>query len=67
MYKLFHNAMLVNSHSNTNFSVYVSHQPISKRSSLKYLGIIHDDKLIWKPQIEKLVTQLSKPCGMLFN
>ena len=26
-----------------------------------------DDKLNWKPQIEKLVTQLSKSCGMLFK
>jgi len=29
------------------------------------LCIILDDKLNWKPQIEKLVTQLSKSCGML--
>jgi len=34
---------------------------------LKYIGVILDDKLNWKPQIEKLLTQLSKPCGMLFK
>jgi len=44
-----------------------NHHPISKQSSLKYLGVILDDKLNWKPQIEKLVTQLSKSCGMLFK
>jgi len=59
--------MLMNNHKNINFSVSINHYPISKQSSLKYLGVILDDKLNWKPQIEKLVTQLSKSCGMLFK
>jgi len=42
------------------------YDPISEQSSLKYLGVILD-KLNWKPQIEKMVTQLSKSCGMLFK
>jgi len=33
----------------------------------QYLGVRLDGKLNWKPQIEKLVTQLSKSCGMLFK
>ena len=37
------------------------------QSTLNHLGVILDDKLNWKPQIEKLVTQLSKSCGMLFK
>jgi len=45
----------------------INHHPLSKQSSLKYLGVILDDKLNWKPQIEKLVTQLSKSCGMLYK
>jgi len=44
--------------------VSINHHPISKQSSLKCLGVILDDKLNWKPQIETLVTQLSKSCGM---
>ena len=59
--------MLMNNHKNINFSVTINHHPISKQSSLKYLGVILDDKLNWKPQIEKLVTQLSKSCGMLLK
>ena len=59
--------MLMNNHENINFSVSINHHPISKQSSLKYLGVILDDKLHWNPQIEKLVTQLSKSCGMLFK
>jgi len=61
------NFMLMNNHKNINFSVSINHHPISKQSSLKYHGVIRDDKLNWKPQIEKLVTQLSKSCGMLFK
>jgi len=57
----------MNNHKNINFSVSINHHPISTQSSLKYLGVILDDKLNWKPQIEKLVTQLSKSCGMLFK
>ena len=45
----------------------INYHPISKHSSLKYLAIILDGKLNWKPQIEKFVTQLSKSCGMLFR
>jgi len=51
------NVMLMNNHKNINFLVSINHHPISKQSSLKYLGVILDDKLNWKPQIEKLVTQ----------
>jgi len=59
--------MLINNHNNSNFSVSINHHPISKRSSLKYLGDTLVDKLNWKPQIEKLVTQHSKSCGMLLK
>jgi len=59
--------MLMNNRKNINFSVSINHHPISKESSLKYLGVILYYKCNWKPQIEKLVTQLSKSCGMLFK
>ena len=61
------NFMLMNNHKNINFSVSINHHPISKQSSLKYLGVLLDDELNWKSQTEKLVTQLSKSCGMLFK
>ena len=61
------NFMLMNNHKNINFSVSINHHPISRQSSLKYLDVILDDELNWKPQIEKLVRQLSKSCGILFK
>jgi len=57
----------MNNHNNINFSVSINHHPVSKQISLKCLSVIFDDILNWKPQIEKLVTQLSKSCGMLFK
>jgi len=59
--------MLMNNRKNINFSVSINHHPISKQSSLKYHGVILDGKLNWKPQIEKLLTQFTKSCGMLFK
>jgi len=59
--------MLMNNYNTINFSVSIYHHPISTQNSLKYLGVILGDKLCRKPQIEKLVTQLSKSCGMLFK
>ena len=61
------NFMLMNNHTNINFSVSINHHSIPKQSSIKYFRVILDDKLNWKPQIEKLVTQLSKSCGMLLK
>jgi len=59
--------MLMNNYDNTNVSIAVNHQPTSQQSSLEYLSITLDDKLSWKPQSEKLVTQITKSCGMLFK
>jgi len=60
------NFMLMKNHNNINFSVSINHHQY-QNSSLKYLWAILDDKLKWKPQIEKLVTKLSKWSGMLFK
>jgi len=40
----------MNNHDNINFSVSMNHHTISKQGSLKYLAVILDDKLNWKPQ-----------------
>jgi len=37
---------------------YINNKPISKQSNLKYLGIIIDDKLNWKPQMKNLLHRL---------
>jgi len=41
--------MLMKNKNNIKNFVAINHQPISKQSSLKYLGIVLDDKLNWKP------------------
>jgi len=43
----------MNNHNIANVSVFINQQLISKQNSLKYFDIILDDRLSWKPQIEK--------------
>ena len=38
---------------------------IERTDQYKYLGIIFDDKLNWKPQIEKMCSKLASVCGVL--
>jgi len=33
--------------------------------NLKYLGVLLDNKLRWKPHVKKVKTQLSTACGVL--
>jgi len=45
----------------------VYNQPVSKQSDVNYLGILLDDEVNWKPQIEKLKKQRSKSCVIFFK
>ena len=49
----------------TNFKLCMGDHEIEKTDNYKYLGIIIDDKLNWKPQINKLCSKLSSVCGVL--
>jgi len=47
------------------FNISINRYQICEKNDMKYLGIILDNKLIWKPHIVKLTTQISKSCGIL--
>jgi len=47
------------------FNISINSQQICEKIGIKYLGIILDNKLNWKPHIAKLSTQISKSCGIL--
>jgi len=59
--------MLLNSqkHNPTSFKVIVNNNSISPEDKLKYLGVLLDNKLSWKPHVQKVKTQLSRACGVL--
>ena len=38
---------------------------IQHTDSFKYLGVIIDNKLSWKPQISSLCRKLSQACGVV--
>jgi len=52
-------------HNPTSFEVITNNHSISPEDNLKYLGVLLDNKLSWKPQVQKVKTQLSWACGVL--
>ena len=45
--------------NSTNFEVIVNHNNIPLTNSVKYLGVILDNKLTWHPHIEQTSVKLS--------
>ena len=44
-----------------DFNIYIGKHELERVNEIKYLGVIFDDKITWKPQIKQLCTKLS--CG----
>jgi len=59
--------MLLNSqkHKPTSFKVIINNYNISPKDGLKYLGVLFDNKLNWKPHVKKVKTQQPRACGVL--
>ena len=51
-------------HSSASFEVIINNHNISPEDNLKYLGVLLDNKLSWKPHVQKVETQLSRACGI---
>ena len=49
----------------SNFKLLMGTHQIEKTNSYKYLGIIVDDNLNWKLQINKMCSKLSSVCGVI--
>ena len=52
-------------HNPASLKVTKNNHTISPEDNLKYLGVLHDNKLRWKPNVQKVKTQLSRACGIL--
>jgi len=61
------NFMLLHSrkHNPASFKVIINNHNISPENNLKYLGVLLDNKLSWKPHVQKIKTQLSRDYGIL--
>ena len=59
--------MLLNSrkHNPASFTVIINNHNISPEDNLKYLRVLLDNKLSWKPHVQRVKTQLSRACGIL--
>ena len=45
----------------------MNHSKIEKSNSVKYLGLLIDDKLKWSAHAQYLSLQLAKCCSMLYQ
>ena len=52
-------------HNPASFKVIINNHNISPEDNLKYLGVVLDNKLSWKPHVQRVKTQLSRACGIL--
>jgi len=61
------NFMLLTSrkHSPASFKVPINNHNISPEDNLKYLCVLLDNKLSWKPHVQMVKTHLSRACGIL--
>jgi len=61
------NFMLLTSlkHNPASFKVIINNHNISPEDNLRYLGLLLDNKLSWKPHAQRVKTQLSRACGIL--
>jgi len=61
------NFMLLTSrkHNPASFKVIINNHNIYPEDNLKYLGVLLDHKLSWKPHVQMVKTQLSRACGIL--
>ena len=53
--------------NSTNFEVIVNRNNIPLTNSVKYLGVILDNKLTWQPHIEQITVKLSRAFGIIFK
>jgi len=54
-----------NKYIDTNFNVQINNHLLSRIECVKYLGVIIDDKLFWKPHITLVKQQVSKASGII--
>ena len=48
-----------------NFNLYMGNHEIEITDCYKYLGVLFDKNINWKPQIDKMCSKLSSVCGVL--
>ena len=54
-----------NNHNLNGFKLYMAENYIERTNAYKYLGVIIDEKLDWKPQISQLCQKLASVCGVI--
>ena len=48
-------------------NIHINNSQICQKDKIKYLGVVIDKNLKWKPHIDELTTHLSKSVEMLYH
>ena len=48
-------------------NIYINNSQICQKNEVKYLGVVIDKNLKWKPHIDELTTVISKSMQMLYH
>ena len=51
--------------STPNITIKIANKPLEKKRVTKYLGVLIDDKLLWKDHIQNTNTKIRKGIGVL--
>ena len=63
-YMMFHRTRIKHGH---NITMYINKNPIERKSSTKFLGIIIDNKLNWSVHITYIKNKISKSIGIIYK
>ena len=66
-YKKTEYIIITNKKEKTRFKVKIDENVISHSTCIKYLGVVFDDSLNWKPQINNICSKLASGCWALYQ
>jgi len=66
-YKKTEYIIATNKKSKPTLNLKIDENKINQITSIKYLGVIIDDTLKWKPQVEKICSKLASGCWALYQ
>ncbi|MBM3206904.1 MAG: reverse transcriptase family protein, partial [Candidatus Staskawiczbacteria bacterium] len=60
--------MLFGSHrKSVDVALHINEIPIGRVKEIRFLGLIVDEKISWKPYIQQLMAKISKSIGIIYN
>ena len=59
--------VITNKRAKLDYTVKIDQTTIKRSKCIKYLGVLRDDSLSWKPQIDRVSSKLASRCWALYH